>query len=425
MLGATGGYKGVCLLNRDVTVSKSAGNINMNTSQHQPPFFTAARYAGAALLAAHFSVLLAALVALALPGVVFCLLRMDTPQYLVQALVIERAVELLVLALLAVRVCHAGRQAAARIFAVGALLSAPYLAAQVGMVRSDNFTLGAAFTALLIAAIALLYRYYFYFAPLADGERSWRRLTVESGSILELDRGAPLKIELVHFAYASAISAVFGLIDVSGQHQLIKCAGILLLHAGWLIAVLLAFGFCCGTSAAQYWRGGPPIVPADSRYAGSWFARAVRPLPAAMVLLAATLLHIANGMRLSVTPPAAQIEVLEFSRHGPDALLRIQLSDPVYQLFGFAPHLLNLRPANGAGRYLPSTAVIEESGQSALYAIRPGADRVTAVITFSDAALGDEQQDSFSLWYRSYKVASDLKPAATPEPPMPEELPRQ
>ncbi|MBX7139311.1 MAG: hypothetical protein K1X83_15155 [Oligoflexia bacterium] len=294
---------------------------------------------------------------------------------------------------------------------------------------APNPTTKLFFSLLLIPAIALSIRYYFYFFFTSIGMRPiFKALTAASSinrggaGLVVMTLCAPLGIMLTSTALVLAISP-------DGRSPGIEFGANLLVGIFWLLSSYLATATVFDRLPQTIWDELELDPYRNARLttlkvqAPPWLSYLLRPRTGATLLFVSAFLWWGNTIKVATLPPTPKISVQHISIDDDRVSLTITLADPDYHFRGFNPHHFLLAGKNRELISGPPERIFPVGADpEGPLRIDKNVTTLNLIVEFIASRSGAElaELEDLHLWYRhSQLMRLDLKTAEikAPSPP--------
>lgn len=265
---------------------------------------------------------------------------------------------------------------------------------------------------LLIPAVMINLRLFFFFVPLLLGQRPSREASDFARTYTAHDPYLALKIILGPAALSLLITNLIS--SFSPDERSIVVNTLVDLSAGifWLLTtyVATAHAFLQMPEAAWHANGLDPYRQARlttlSMRGAAWFAKILSPKKTLALVLLSVLIWSGNFLRLSEMPPAPALVVDALDTQGHSLAITLSAKDGTYHFRGFRPIFFALAgPQRGIVSKWPERVALAGSAQDVRLGLPPS-DAATLRLEFTTERSAEDlvKLEDLYLWYRNVKL---------------------
>ncbi|MBN8551202.1 MAG: hypothetical protein J0M12_17955 [Deltaproteobacteria bacterium] len=276
------------------------------------------------------------------------------------------------------------------------------------------------FLVLLIPAILINFRLFFFFVPLLFGQRAGRDALNLTKSFTDSDQYAALKVVLAPAAISLLIPNLLATFSPDERSAIVGTLIDLSAGVFWLLTTYIALGYAFLGLPESFWhaQGLDPYRNARlttlSMRGPRWLAKTLSPKKVVTIFVLSALVWAGNFLRLSDMPPAATLTVTAMEASGNSLKLTLRAEDATYQFRGFRPIFLALAgPQRGVISKWPETATLDGVDGDVRLGL-PLRDSGTLQLDFlTERSAADlVKLEDLYVWYRNVKLAKlDLSKA--------------
>ncbi len=291
-------------------------------------------------------------------------------------------------------------------FAFWLMLLVPVLAQTVAL--APNLQLF--FLLLLIPAVVLGLRYYFFFVPPSLGESKFRDIAQHAAAFTAKDSLAPLRLMLAPAAFLALAEGLCFMISPDGRHFLSHLAANLFAGVFWVLSSFTALGYVLSNMQENAWRQ-YGLEPYRAARFATLITRAQKPIGASLsaknglkLFAIAALIWLGNYAQLQNLPPPGTVAVDRITLDGNKVELLLNLEDAETKLAGLKP--LNFSLAGEQGTVLaPFPLEATSEGEPALSGL-PNKEKARLKIIFETQrdSTSLRQLEDLHLWYRAVRL---------------------
>lgn len=267
---------------------------------------------------------------------------------------------------------------------------------------------------LLIPALFLLNKYFFYFFPMLNGITNPRKVMESSLSITQAERNLPYKTLITGFGYLSLI--VTSLLAFSPDGRSLTVNFLVGLASGilWLIHTYVSLGAALVHWSDKDWHENKLEPYRNARLASISFAAPrllthfLLPKQGLLALSVSLLIWFGNMLALEGLKPAPEITIVSAAMKDDKTLsVVLDLEDKEYEFRGFQPLFFHLAGEKGVvvseGVKVFDPAKPEDDIK---FGLQQSDQKVKLQLDFQCTrnAEGMKKLEDLYLWYRSYRL---------------------
>jgi hypothetical protein len=338
-------------------------------------------------------------------------------------LILERACQIIFLSIITIRWLNVFRLTPAKprfkslflYFGVGfivwMIVTIPFLIQALGDLPPNLNGIGML---LVVPALYLLYKYFFYFFPILNGISSPTKIMESSITINRGEPNLPIKTLLPALGFFSLITASFMALSPDGRSLSVNLVISLFAGIFWFLHCYVSLGASLLYWNQKDWHECKLDPYRNARLASISIAAPkilshfLQPKQGLIALCVSLLVWFANMMSLEITPPAAAITGVQASIKDKNTVsLSLDVEDKEYKLRGFQPMHFSLAGEKRAPVCEEVTkAVIKGESEDRSYILPETPDKLALEIEFKcerdEEAL--KKLEDLYLWYRGVKL---------------------
>ena len=361
------------------------------------------------------------IVILAIPAMVPHLVDHFQVRYLMPLSALDRALQLLVLYGISLRWLNQLRSTPLRrdsrslavLLMVGFSLWAMITIPVTVQLLAFNSSIKSFFLLLLIPAVLLTWRYFFYFVPIVLGVRSLTEILNRSNSYIERNFWSPIQILVAPTGITLILCSIPALFSPDGRELFW-----VMLHDGlggffWIISLYLHLGFVLVLMPENTWSAESFDPYRQARLdtlevqAPKSLGLLLKPRNGVTMIAIGALIWTGNTVRLSQLPPSVELEARSITTEENLVRMTLRVRDPAFRFRGFAPiHFALANEKRTTIADAPTSASLPNFTDEILYSFPRSEDELDLTVSFETSRSGPAltKLKDLYLWYRYVKL---------------------